>query len=164
MDQVKIGRFIARLRGEQGLTQSALGETLGVTNKTVSRWETGTYMPDVEMLQLLSRELGVSINELLCGERLSDESYRSKADKNLLAALQSNVFSTKERSGYWTKKWQKEHRMAIVLCCAAVAAVLLAAWYFEKPLASGLACLAGCMLYAKFHNDQMGYVEGKIYG
>lgn len=50
MDQAKVGKFIAQLRKEQGLTQEALGERLGVTNKTVSRWENGNYMPDIELL------------------------------------------------------------------------------------------------------------------
>ena len=48
MDQIKIGSFITQLRRENSLTQEQLGERLGVTNKTVSRWETGTYMPDIE--------------------------------------------------------------------------------------------------------------------
>ena len=56
MDQVKIGKFIAKLRNENNLTQEALGEKLGVTNKTISRWENGHYLPDIEMLQLLSKE------------------------------------------------------------------------------------------------------------
>ena len=64
MDQIKIGKFIAALRKEKGLTQEQLGEKLGVTNKTISRWENGNYMPDVEMLSLLSKEFDVSINEL----------------------------------------------------------------------------------------------------
>lgn len=55
MDMVKMGSFLAELRKEQKLTQSELGEKLGVTNKTVSRWETGTYMPPVEILEELSR-------------------------------------------------------------------------------------------------------------
>ena len=52
MNPVKIGKFIAELRRKNGLTQEALGEKLGVTNKTISRWENGNYMPDIEMLQL----------------------------------------------------------------------------------------------------------------
>ena len=59
MDQVKIGKFIAKLRNENNLTQEALGEKLGVTNKTISRWENGHYLPDIEMLQLLSKEFNV---------------------------------------------------------------------------------------------------------
>ena len=58
MDLIRIGSFLAELRHEKGLTQQALGERLGVTNKTISRWETGCYLPDVEMLSLLSREFG----------------------------------------------------------------------------------------------------------
>ena len=80
MDQIKIGRFIAQLRKEKGLTQEKLGEILGVTNKTVSRWENGNYLPDIEMLQLLGAEFGVSINELLAGERLDNEAFRQKAE------------------------------------------------------------------------------------
>lgn len=60
MDQIKIGKIIAALRKEKGLTQEQLGEKLGVTNKTISRWENGNYTPDVEMLALLSKEFGVS--------------------------------------------------------------------------------------------------------
>ena len=65
MNQIKIGKFIAALRKEKGMTQEQLGEKLGVTNKTVSRWENGNYMPDVEMLSLLSEEFSVSTNELM---------------------------------------------------------------------------------------------------
>ena len=69
MDPVQMGRFLARLRKEAGLTQEALGQTLGVTNKTVSRWENGNYLPDLEMLQLLGARFGVSVDELICGAR-----------------------------------------------------------------------------------------------
>ena len=60
MDQVKIGKFIAELRRRAGLTQEALGEKIGVTNKTISRWENGDYMPNIEMLQLLAEEFSIS--------------------------------------------------------------------------------------------------------
>lgn len=89
MDQIKMGKFIAALRKEKGLTQEKLGERLGVTNKTVSRWENGNYMPDVEMLSLLSEEFGVSINELISGERLAAEDFKKAADSNLVTALSS---------------------------------------------------------------------------
>lgn len=65
MDQVKIGKFIAALRKARGLTQEALGEQLGVTNKTVSRWETGAYMPDVGKLQDLAAILGLILYGIL---------------------------------------------------------------------------------------------------
>ena len=104
MDQKKIGQFIAVLRQEKGLTQSALGEKLGVTNKTVSRWECGNYMPDVEMLQLLSKEFHVGINELLAGERLSDAALRMKAEGKVIAASIPGAFSLEDR-----KKWLKRN-------------------------------------------------------
>ena len=88
---------MAELRREQGLTQEELGEELGVSNKTVSRWETGTYLPPVEMLQRLSERYGVSINELLSGERLTAESYREKAEENIKSALHQSAFSVQER-------------------------------------------------------------------
>ena len=93
MDQVKIGKFIAQLRRENGMTQEALGEKLGVTNKTISRWETGAYMPDIEMLQLLGQIFGVSINEILAGQRLSDEEFRQKAEENVIAVSKASAFS-----------------------------------------------------------------------
>lgn len=81
MDKVKIGKFIASLRRQAELTQEELGEKIGVTNKTISRWENGNYMPDIEMLQLLSKEFDVSINELLSGEKIADEDFRKKLMK-----------------------------------------------------------------------------------
>ena len=56
MDQVKIGKFLAMLRKKENLTQEELGEKIGVTNKTISRWENGTYMPDIEMFLISSLE------------------------------------------------------------------------------------------------------------
>ncbi|MDE6870006.1 MAG: helix-turn-helix domain-containing protein [Clostridia bacterium] len=72
MDMQKIGNFLAELRKSKNLTQDELGEQIGVTNKTVSRWENGNYLPPVEMLQMLSKLYDVSINELLSGARLND--------------------------------------------------------------------------------------------
>ena len=64
MDVQKIGAFLAELRKERNLTQDELGMQIGVTNKTISRWENGNYLPPVEMLQILSNKFDVSINEI----------------------------------------------------------------------------------------------------
>lgn len=69
MDSKKFGAFLRSLRKEQGLTQEALAEILNVSNKTVSRWETGASMPDIDMLIILSSLYSISIGELLGGER-----------------------------------------------------------------------------------------------
>lgn len=97
MDQIKTGKFIATLRKEKELTQEQLGEKLGVTNKTISRWENGNYMPDIEMLSLLSKEFDVSINELISGERLLLDDFKKVADNNLVMALNNSIFTLKER-------------------------------------------------------------------
>ena len=70
MDMVKMGSFLQELRKEHNLTQAEMGDKLGVTNKTISRWETGNYMPPVEMLEMLGNLYGLTINELLCGKNL----------------------------------------------------------------------------------------------
>ena len=72
MDTKKIGALIAACRKEKGMTQAELGERLGVTNKTVSRWENGHYMPDLSLLEPLSKALDLSLEELLAGERLPE--------------------------------------------------------------------------------------------
>lgn len=71
MDQVKIGKFIAQIRKEQGLTQSQLAEKLNISNKTVSKWETGNGLPDVSLLTPLCELLNVTADEFFMGERAS---------------------------------------------------------------------------------------------
>ncbi|MBQ5583306.1 MAG: helix-turn-helix domain-containing protein [Ruminiclostridium sp.] len=70
MDQQKTGAFLAARRKELGLTQQDLGIQLGVTNKTISRWETGAYLPDLATIPELCRILGISVNEFFRGETI----------------------------------------------------------------------------------------------
>lgn len=87
LDTKKVGVFLRQLRKEYGMTQEQLGEKIGVTNKTVSRWENGNYMPPVESLQILSDMYQVSINEILAGERVADDKFSEIAETNLTEAL-----------------------------------------------------------------------------
>ncbi len=96
MDTVKTGVFLKELRKERGLTQEQLGEKVGVTNKTVSRWETGNYMPPVECLSILSDLYGVSINEIVSGKRLAAEELPDAAEDNLKNALELSEQSYKK--------------------------------------------------------------------
>lgn len=80
MDTLKIGKFIARMRKEKNMTQEDLAKILGVTNKTISRWENGNYMPDLSLLKPLSEALDISLNELLSGEK---DINIQKADENI---------------------------------------------------------------------------------
>ena len=115
MDQIKVGNFIASMRKERGLTQEGLGERLGVTNKTISRWETGKYMPDIDKLQELSSCLGVSVNELLSGEKIENAAdFVKKADENLVDVLNlHSAFSLQEKIVFYKRKWLKEHNYTL---------------------------------------------------
>ena len=84
MDQLKIGFFLSTVRKEKGLTQEQLGERLGVSQKTVSRWETGRNMPDISMLPVICDALDINIAELMSGERIEGESV-TKSDTSDMA-------------------------------------------------------------------------------
>lgn len=87
MDSKKIGAFIAANRKKKELTQAQLGEKLGVSNKTISRWENGNYMPDLSLLEPLSKELGISLNELLAGKEISEENAIEYSEQNLISTI-----------------------------------------------------------------------------
>ena len=163
MDQIKVGKFIAQLRRRDGLTQEALGEKIGVTNKTISRWENGNYMPDIEMLQILGEIFNVSINELLSGRYLNDEEFKKEADMNIINVSKNSAFSLKEKSTFWKKKWFKEHMALIILCAAAFIAVCVYAYVKKYIIVISLTPIIGGGIYAYLRNKMMAYVERKIY-
>ena len=87
MDQIAIGKFIAKKRKEQNLTQEQLAERLGISNKTVSKWETGKCMPDYAVVRSLCEELKVTVSELMDGEEAGDKSVRAYDDEQILDLL-----------------------------------------------------------------------------
>lgn len=87
MDLKKIGAFIAYNRKANGLTQQQLADKLGVSNKTVSRWETGKYMMDLSLLQPICEELDITLNELLSGERIETQDLEKQAETNLINTI-----------------------------------------------------------------------------
>ena len=97
MDMQKVGTFLSELRKERNLTQDELGEQIGVTNKTVSRWENGNYLPPAEMLQILSELYDVSINELLSGGRLDEKHYKENAEEYIVTDLMKKRNEAKKR-------------------------------------------------------------------
>ena len=115
MNQEKIGKFISELRKEKNMTQEQLAEKLGVTDKSISRWENGKTMPDYSLLKDLCDILSISINELFLGEKISNEDYKKKADENLMNALENSCFSLQEKISFFKKKWKKEHISTIVI-------------------------------------------------
>ena len=84
MNQIAIGNFIEKKRKEQNLTQAQLAEKLGVSNKTVSKWENGKCMPDYGIIQSLCKELGVTVSELMDGEEQPQDSIRAYDDEQIL--------------------------------------------------------------------------------
>lgn len=84
MEQEKIGKFIANCRKEQNLTQVQFAEKIGVTNKAVSKWETGKCLPDASLFSDICMLLNITLNELFAGERISPENIEKKAEENLI--------------------------------------------------------------------------------
>lgn len=123
MDLVRIGGFLRQLRKEHGLTQEQLGEKVGATNKTISRWETGVYMPPVECLAMLSELYGVSINEIVAGKRVETEGFADVAEDNITDALKD---IEKSRVAF-------ENRMMVML---AITTVITMAIILMLPLES----------------------------
>ena len=87
MNQIKIGRFIAERRKEQKLTQMQLAEKLGITDRAVSKWETGKSLPDASIMLELCGLLKITVNDLLSGEVVSMNNYNEKSEKNLLEMI-----------------------------------------------------------------------------
>ena len=89
MDQIQIGKFIAACRKEMGLTQAQLAEKMSVSDRAVSKWETGKNMPDSSIMLDLCAELGITVNDLLNGRRIAMENYKDIAEKTMFEMRQA---------------------------------------------------------------------------
>lgn len=116
MDATKCGAFIAELRSEREMTQKELSEALNVSDKAISRWETGKGYPDVSSLMALSEFFAVSVNELLSGKRIDIEKLSTTADENVLEVIRKN-----ERIN---KKQKKQVAIYTLLLIIAISPVL----------------------------------------
>ena len=119
MDQIKTGKFIAERRKANNLTQMQLAEKLGITDRAVSKWETGKSMPDVSIMLELCRILKITVNDLLSGEVVTMENYNKELEKNLLEMIKQ-----KEESDRRLLRTE----IVMVICCAlpCIAAVIIA--------------------------------------
>ena len=102
MDQIKIGRFIAERRKKASLTQMQLAEKLGITDKAISKWERGIAMPDTSIMLKLCDILGISVNELLCGEKIDMENNNQKNEQLFLDMAKE---LEKKNKTVWTSMW-----------------------------------------------------------
>ena len=159
MDIVKMGSFLAELRKEHNLTQAELGEKLGVTNKTISRWETGNYMPPVEMLEELSNMYGMTINELLSGKKLSAEEYKEMAETNIKETLKASTFELKEKQEYFKKKWLRDHVAVMVFVGICIIGGFVAGAIMRNSLVGYVAILMLVLAHGWRNNAMMTYVE-----
>ena len=100
MNQEKIGNFIAECRRQKKMTQYQLGEKLGVTEKSISNWENGRNMPDLSLFKPLCEELNITINELLSGEKISEDNYQEKFEENIINTI-----------SYSNKKLEKKNQL-----------------------------------------------------
>lgn len=133
MEPTRIGRFIAERRKALGLTQRQLAERLAVSDKAVSKWETGRGFPDVLLMPPLCAALGITVNDLLSGEYVSERDYQKKAEENMMELMKQNA--------------ENKLRMAQSLTCGAVTIVAVCALvclasFLPLPVAARIALLA----------------------
>ena len=122
MDQLKIGKFIADCRKEKGLTQWQLAEKLGITDKAISKWERGIAMPDTSIMLELSDILGISVNELLNGEKLNMENNNQK-NEQLLLDMAKEI--ERKNKTIWSAMWTLMTISIIGLLAGILAAAFL---------------------------------------
>jgi transcriptional regulator with XRE-family HTH domain len=97
MNQEKIGKFISKCRKDKKMTQSELAEKLGVTDKSIGNWENGRNMPDLSLFKPLCDVLGITINDLLSGEKISKDKYQERFEENIVNTID---YSTKRINKY----------------------------------------------------------------
>ena len=163
MDQVKIGRFIAERRKRVSLTQLQLAEKLGITDRAVSKWETGKAMPDASIMLELCGVLKISVNDLLCGEVVGMEDYSKKLENNLLDMIRQKEQADKRLLFLETVVGISATVIMFALVLLATF-VQMASWLRVALLALGFALFfAGCF-YALRIEQVAGYFACKECG
>ena len=161
MDQVRIGRFIAEKRKAQKLTQQQLAEALGITDRAVSKWETGRSLPDASVMLELCRLLKITVNDLLNGEVVSMERYNETAERNLLEMVKQKEAADK-------RLLKTEVVIGVTSSVFLFVTVIVGAMFMkmEKPLwiffllfGVGLAQFIVCMSFALRIEQVAGYYE-----
>ena len=140
MDQIKIGKFIAKCRKKQNLTQSQLAEKIGVTDRAVSKWENGKSMPDSSLMLDLCNVLTISVNELLSGEIIDVKNSDEKNEK-LLLDITKEV--QKKDKIIWNAMWV----IMIVNMIALFGSVLFAAFIVPEGPWQLVVILAACVVF-----------------
>lgn len=140
MDQIKIGRLIAECRKKQGLTQLQLAEKLNITDRAVSKWETGRAMPDTSIMLDLCEILGISVNELLIGEEFMMEQNDQKNEQLLLDMAKE---LEKKNKTIWSSMWA----IMIVSIIGLIAGLLVAAFLIPEGVWQLVVILGICVVF-----------------
>ena len=160
MDQVKIGKFIASCRKEQGMTQAALAEKLGISDRAVSKWETGKSLPDSGIMLELCKLLNINVNELLSGEKIMVEAYDKKAEENLVAM--SREIEEKNRQLLNTEIWIGAPAIvAGLVMCGGAAYVEMPSWVRILLIVFAVAMILIVSFVAVGIEQKAGYYECK---
>lgn len=158
MDQEKIGAFITECRKQAGLTQAALGEQLGITDRAVSKWERGKSMPDPSLMLPLCGLLHITVNELLTGERISMEDYQKKAEEKLLELQKQETLGNRRLLWLETVTTLLITFAALMMIFAASFAVTLFWWRVGLIAAGVVIYAAGIVVAVRLEHDA-GYYE-----
>ena len=140
MNQIKIGRFIAECRKKANLTQIQLAEKLGITDKAVSKWERGVAMPDTSIMLELCDILGISVNELLSGEKISMENNSQKNEQLLLDMAKE---LERKNKTIWSSMWA----IMIVSMTALFAGIFIAAFLIPEGVWQLVTILGICIVF-----------------
>lgn len=141
MDSIKTGRFIAETRKLHKLTQVQLADELCISDKTISKWECGKGLPEVSLMLPLCKRLGISVNDLLSGEKVTESDYQKKAEENMMDLMKENAENK--------KKFTVATINGVVTIIAVVALSLLAA-YTPMPFIARVMVIAVAVLTAGF--------------
>ena len=140
MDQLKIGKFIADCRKRKNLTQMQLAEKLGITDKAVSKWERGVAMPDTSIILELCDILCISVNELLCGEKINMENDNQKTEQLLLDMAKE---LEKKNKTVWKSMWV----IMIISMTALFSGILIAAFLIPEGVWQLLTIIGICIVF-----------------
>lgn len=160
MDQLKIGKFIAQRRKDQGLTQMQLAEKLNITDRAVSKWETGKAMPDSAIILKLCDVLQITVNDLLNGEKISMENYNKKMEQQLLEVIAQKEASDKQA---W-RVGMVMLTLSVILYCVFLALPFIAPpenkWIFPVSYTLAFLTLGIDLLFMRI-DQRVGYFQCK---
>ncbi len=158
MDQIAIGKFISECRKEKRLTQAQLAERLGVTDRAVSKWETGRSLPDASIMLDLCEQIGITVNDLFNARRIDMENYKEIAEKTMLEMREREEKSSRKLLSY---------EISVGIVCMVVSLILLGTaafadipgWLKAVLIGTAIVQIIAYSLFALKIETEAGYYE-----